>query len=285
MNNDDNITFVEILPNDGIETSNFLEIEQNICENNNIDIYKEQSIYIFLFSNEQSLPIASAVGKIKDINKKLFTYYSTINNFNSLASGSPILLLSNNKVIGINYKTNQGILIKHPLEEFIISKNSGNTNLCFNNNINKNNINMIEMFVENNEENEIDEDNNIFRICNYIENSITNNNELNPTNLNKSLIEVYINDNAYNYKNFTKPPKGVLNIKIIINYLLTDCRNLFLSCCKNLISLNLSSFDCRNVSNMSYMFRNCEKLTSINFTNFDTRNATNMVECLWIAKV
>ena len=144
---------------------------------------------------------------------------------------------------------------------------------------------MIEMVVESNEENEIDEDNNIFLICNYIENSITNNNELNPTNLNKSLIEVYINDNAYNYKNFTKPPKGVLNIKIIINYLLTDCRNLFLSCCKNLISLNLSSFDCRNVSNMSYMFRNCEKLTSINFTNFDTRNATNMVECLWIAKV
>ena len=60
MNNDENNTFVEISSNDGIETSNFLEIDDNICENTNICLYKEQSIIILLFSNELSLPIASA---------------------------------------------------------------------------------------------------------------------------------------------------------------------------------------------------------------------------------
>ena len=275
-NDDINITFLEILPNDGIDTSDFLELDETISLNNKIDIFKEQAIYILLFSNDQSYSVSYIIGKIKDINKQYITYDSTINNFNSKASGLPILLLSNNKVIGINKKENQGVFIKYPVEAFNIMQNDKKVNLYLNNCVIENKINMIEMTVENYEENEIDEDNNIFRICNYIENSITNNSRLNNINVNKSFIEVYINNNIYNYKNFTKPPKGILNIKIIINYLLSDCRNLFVSCCKNLISLNLSSFDCRNVNNMSYMFRNCEKLISINFANFDTKNATNM---------
>ena len=272
-NNDINTNFIEILPKlDGINTSNFLEIDENIYQTNNIENYKEQAIYILLLNNQNSL--SYVIGTIKDINKQNIAYNTTTNNINS--SFTPILLLSNNKVIGINNKNNQGICIKYPIEEFNIMQNNKNLNVKINNDINNNNANMIEMVVENNDENEIDEDNNIFRICNYIEHSISNNNELNNININKSYLEVYINNNKYDYKNFIKPPKGILTIKIIINYLLTDCRNLFVTCCKNLISLNLSSFDCRNVSNMSYMFRNCEKLTCINFTNFNTKNATNM---------
>ena len=272
-NNDINTNFIEILPKlDGINTSNFLEIDENIYQNNNIENYKEQAIYSLLLNNQNSL--SYVIGTIKDINKQNIAYNTTTNNINS--SFTPILLLSNNKVIGINNKNNQGICIKYPIEEFNIMQNNKNLNVKINNDINNNNVNMIEMVVENNDENEIDEDNNIFRICNYIEHSISNNNELNNININKSCLEVYINNNKYDYKNFIKPPKGILTIKIIINYLLTDCRNLFVTCCKNLISLNLSSFDCRNVSNMSYMFRNCEKLTCINFTNFNTKNVTNM---------
>ena len=47
--------------------------------------------------------------------------------------------------------------------------------------------------------------------------------------------------------------------------------------CKSLISLDLSSFDTRNVTNMKYMFENCSALESIVFgNNFDTSKVTTM---------
>ena len=46
--------------------------------------------------------------------------------------------------------------------------------------------------------------------------------------------------------------------------------------CSSLKSLDLSSFDTRNVSNMKYMFNECWGLTSLDLSNFDTRNVTEM---------
>ena len=52
-NNDINTNFIEILPKlDGINTSNFLEIDENIYQNNNIENYKEQAIYSLLLNNQ-----------------------------------------------------------------------------------------------------------------------------------------------------------------------------------------------------------------------------------------
>ena len=49
------------------------------------------------------------------------------------------------------------------------------------------------------------------------------------------------------------------------------------SSCLKLTKLDLSSFDTKNVSNMSYMFYFCEKLNEISLTNsFNTQNVKNM---------
>ena len=53
-----------------------------------------------------------------------------------------------------------------------------------------------------------------------------------------------------------------------INYLFTDC--------KNLISIDLSSFDSENVYNMGKMFYMCLNLKNINFSNFNTEKVIDM---------
>ena len=45
---------------------------------------------------------------------------------------------------------------------------------------------------------------------------------------------------------------------------------------KNIIDVDLSSFDTSRVTNMSYMFSNMSNLTSLNLSSFDTSQVTNM---------
>jgi surface protein len=276
---DIDITIIEIIPDsDGIKVENFLQIDEEIFKNNYNDIYKEHDIYMLLYPNSNTSSYYK--GTLKSIGDKKI--YFTCNE-DTISPGLPILSVPENKVIGISQNNNEGVSIRIAFEKFNNMNNNKNNILCLNDNkISKCN-NIIEMVIENNDENEIDEDNNIYRICTYIENSINNpnnykNNNCNNNNeiQNKSCIELYINDKAYDYKKCTKLPEGIYNFKIVINAMITDCRNLFVSCCKNLISLNLSGFDVKYVGNMSYMFRNCEKLKKIDFSNFDTSNTINM---------
>ena len=46
--------------------------------------------------------------------------------------------------------------------------------------------------------------------------------------------------------------------------------------CSSLISLNLSSFNTNNVTNMGGMFQLCSSLISLNLSSFNTINVTNM---------
>ena len=39
--------------------------------------------------------------------------------------------------------------------------------------------------------------------------------------------------------------------------------------CKNLKDINLSNFNTKNVTNMSYMFSECWEIPNINLSNFD----------------
>ena len=274
INEEKDINIIEIIPNsDEINLTNFIEIDENIFQNNeSYESYKDKTIYLLGYPNVH-FPSYS-LGTIKEINDNNFKYLLCNNENDLYTSMSPILSLSNNKIIGVNKGNNEGIFIKYIIEELNEIENNKIISLYLNNNkLNKDNINMIEMIIENDDENEIDEDNNIFRICNHIENSI---NIEGINNTKKKYVELYFNDNLYHYKKFSKIEKGIFNLKIIINGLMTDCRNLFVFCCKNLISVNLSSFNSKNVTNMSYMFGNCEKLEYINFTNFDTKNVTTM---------
>ena len=46
--------------------------------------------------------------------------------------------------------------------------------------------------------------------------------------------------------------------------------------CSSLNSINLSSFNTSNVTNMSYMFYGCSSLNSINVSSFNISNVTDM---------
>ena len=48
--------------------------------------------------------------------------------------------------------------------------------------------------------------------------------------------------------------------------------------CSSLTTLDLSSWNTSNVTNMSMMFKNCNKLTTLDVSNFDTSKVTNMGE-------
>lgn len=50
----------------------------------------------------------------------------------------------------------------------------------------------------------------------------------------------------------------------------------FFSNCKNLTSIDLSTFDTSKATNMSNMFSGCSSLTSINLSGFDTSNVSGM---------
>ena len=55
----------------------------------------------------------------------------------------------------------------------------------------------------------------------------------------------------------------------------TDMYGMFATC-SSLTSLNLSSFNTENVINMGFMFFGCSSLTSLDLTNFNTANVTDM---------
>ena len=63
----------------------------------------------------------------------------------------------------------------------------------------------------------------------------------------------------------------------------TDMSYMF-SNCNDLISLNITSFNTSNVTKMIAMFSYCESLTSINLSSFNTSNLTNMKEMFYYCK-
>ena len=48
------------------------------------------------------------------------------------------------------------------------------------------------------------------------------------------------------------------------------------SCCSNLYSLDLSSFNTSNVDNISFMFAGCYNLYYLHLYNFDISNVTDI---------
>jgi len=94
--------------------------------------------------------------------------------------------------------------------------------------------------------------------------------------LNGSNTELFINGKKYDYKSYFIPEKkGLYEIKLNIKILMKNYCCLFYGI-NNLESLNLSSFNTQNVTNMSYMFYNCKNLQKINLSSFNTQNVTDM---------
>ena len=117
------------------EKYNYLELDDNLFNENSEEFYEEKSIYILHYptGNKVSVSFGNGVQKIKDD-----YYIKHLCNTENCSSGSPILNLSTNKVIGIHKGRHQnakkitvynlGTLLKYPLNEMEMeSKKSKNT--------------------------------------------------------------------------------------------------------------------------------------------------------------
>ncbi len=81
-------------------------------------------------------------------------------------------------------------------------------------------------------------------------------------------------DSSYYFDEFS----GVTSIEGLENVDTSQVTNMsyMFTSCRNLTSLDLSSFDTSNVTDMSFMFPSCSSLTSLDLSSFDTSNVTNM---------
>ena len=121
-------TIIEIKPNKD-QINYFLDLDQNIFKSTNL--YNE-SIYIPQypkFGNEQKAAVS--YGILRDIQKyEIFHFCST----DAGSSGSPILNISNNKIIGMHtasckFNFNKGIILNNPINEFINTKLKSNSEI------------------------------------------------------------------------------------------------------------------------------------------------------------
>ena len=96
-------------------------------------------------------------------------------------------------------------------------------------------------------------------------------NELNETNC-----KLYINNEQKKFsRSFKTSNDGEYEIKIIFKKNLNNCSYMF-NKCKNIISIDLSSFDSSKVTDMNHMFSDCYNVKNIILTNLNTENVINM---------
>jgi surface protein len=95
-------------------------------------------------------------------------------------------------------------------------------------------------------------------------------------NLDINDLELYINNNLSEFKNYFIPEKeGEYIIKINFRKKLKDLSYMFNNC-KNIIKIDLSLFDSYEVINISNMFGNCYSLEEINLSGINVNKVIDM---------
>ena len=94
--------------------------------------------------------------------------------------------------------------------------------------------------------------------------------------LNELNVELYINNEKHKFEKYFKfDKKGEYDILLKFKILLKECSFMFYECSK-LTNIDLSSFNTKNVTNMSGMFYGCSNLTNIDLSSFNTENVSDM---------
>jgi surface protein len=110
----------------------------------------------------------------------------------------------------------------------------------------------------------------------------TNNEEIKIFNgnkdINKNNIKIII-DNKEFKEEINNLKKGNYNAIIKINQKITNCEKMFYDC-KNILEINFTQFDTKNVTKMNHMFFFCSSLTTLDVSKFDTKNVTKM-QCMF----
>jgi len=263
-----NYTCIEILNTDNIK--NFFKIESEIFQNDMNLINKN----VIMFDNN----FLSKNGKILSIEDNIIKHNIQINNN---FAGSPLIIQTDN----VNYII--GLFYGEDLYNLAIKFNYILENL-------KNQITKIALIEETNEITCVyyfNKDNDYINLihnynglCNFeeilketremhLQARLANDNLYNNKN-----IDLFINgekiDFVYSYKRQNEEQKLIM-AKFKFKKLIHNASFMF-SGCRDLISINLSSFNTSKVTNMSFMFRECESLISANFNSFNTSKVTNM---------
>ena len=112
-------TIIELFPRkDNIK--NFLELEDNIMDENSHFCYNNESVYLMHYPINKKLSVSYGILKIieeSEIKHFCYTDYGS--------SGSPILSITNKKIIGIHkegrerFKFKTGTFLKYPINEFL----------------------------------------------------------------------------------------------------------------------------------------------------------------------
>mgnify|MGYP003571337675 CR=1 FL=1 len=131
FNNKYDITIIEIKNSDNINV-NYLKLDEKIFEDNSEFYYENKSIYLLHYPNQDKASVSYGITKKID-NDNINHLCSTLPG----SSGSPIMDLSNNTIIGIHsgaskFDFNKGWFIKNPINEFIQNEHK---NRLDNNNI------------------------------------------------------------------------------------------------------------------------------------------------------
>ena len=261
---------------------NYLKLNKNEREQPNYlnNKYSNKSIYIMHYPEDKDVVVSyGPPPKLSQSNESEIRHKCSTNHG---SSGSPILLINNQRLIGIHSGSydhisfNKGVLLIHSLIEFegiknnllLISKEGGYIN---NNDIIKNRSSYIIA------EFDIEEDNKNTRIINSCENHFNKNlNKLENDKEIKEKCEIIVNGRiipfSYYYK-FDKKGK----YKIIYNFKdkIKKLDYMFYNC-SSLTTINFSNFYNNNITNMGYIFYNCSSLKNIDFTNLNTGNVTDM---------
>ena len=224
-NEEYDVTIIEIKPEKD-KIKYFLELDENLFKDESNLFYEKQSIYIIQYPKGEA---AVSYGIINNIQSYDIIHLCCTD---SGSSGSPILNLSNNKIIGVHkegkLKLNKGTFLKFPINDFInkhLKDNIKNNEIELTLKIEKKDVNKDIYFLDNVDYIEYR------RNIKHFHDNLKEMNELN--------VNLYINNNRMKYKKFFIPEKeGIYTIKLKFKINIKDCSFMFAGC-KNITRIDL----------------------------------------------
>ena len=252
------ITIIELKRNDGLKPNQFFDIDDNAfnCDDPHRE-YKEKDIYIIGNVKEYNM------GKIKRIYEDKFNIEHNCPTKPGV-SGSPIINLTNFKIIGIHKGShskkefNLGTFIGEPIKDFIEKSLSQKEKQII-----EEYTNEITIRYEVGEEKRIPIFGTLF---------VVKNKELCKMEVNGKEMEIC---DKFDTKN-VELKDNILEIKLKDINNITDMSYLFYNC-KTLIALpDISKWNTGKITDMSYIFSACEKL--IPFPYISTWNTSNVTD-------
>jgi len=300
-----NITIIEIKENDNLNMNSFLDIDEDIYEEDLKESFAQKAIYLLYYS--KSKDIKYALGVIKDIDEDDYKFEYFCDTENDSPSMGLILNLSNFKIIGFHLgaikgeNLNSGIFINAQIDNFNKNLQKLNDNYQGSNEITiiYKNIKLKRKYLR--EDSEIKLTKN--KIILFGEKFVEKNKKICKILIEgkeKELISLYSNERLRENEKLEIKLKGIKDI-VDMSYMFYRCFSLFsipdisewntsnvtnmshaFDGCISLTDLpDISKLNTYNVSDMSYMFKDCESLQILPDITKWRMDCANNVSCIF----